>query len=386
MIKEGIGPEVYHYLDRNAYDLTTYTTSVPSPYALRNERKIAVKTITAQNYSDDVHELICDHLSHLLLKDVVVTDTRSLVDINHADQKDCKAIVNLEVVNNYKRINKFFETVNDKLPEGGLFINAIETYTSRKKKLLKKFPKPLNYIYYCGDFIWNRICPKLSFTKKLYFKITKGYGRVLTKAETLGRLYSCGFDVVAEHVIDDKLYFVAKKSKAPTYDMDPSYGPLIRLKRVGKNGKPIHVLKFRTMYPYSEYLQQYVFDRNSLKDGGKIKNDFRISNEGRMMRKYWIDELPMFINFFKGDMKLIGGRPLSSHYFSLYSKELQEKRTRFKPGLIPPYYADMPTTLDEIMESEMRYLKAYEQNPIGTDITYGIKIIKNIVFKGKRSA
>lgn len=127
------------------------------------------------------------------------------------------------------------------------------------------------------------------------------------------------------------------------------------------------------------------FKKNNLKKGGKLKNDFRISNVGKLLRKYWIDELPMVLNFLKGDMKLIGGRPLSSHYFSLYTKELQEKRIKFKPGLIPPFYADMPETLEEIIASEMKYLTAYERNPILTDLNYLFKIIKNIVVKGKRS-
>ena len=55
-------------------------------------------------------------------------------------------------------------------------------------------------------------------------------------------------------------------------------------------------------------------------------------------------------------MKLVGVRPLSQHYFSLYTKELQDKRILCKPGLVPPYYADMPKNLDEIIASEMRYL------------------------------
>jgi len=69
----------------------------------------------------------------------------------------------------------------------------------------------------------------------------------------------------------------------------------------------------------------------------------------------------------------------------LNSKDLQEKRIQFKPGLIPPFYADMPDTLDDIISSEMRYLEAYEKNPLLTDLIYLHKIFKNIVFRGKRS-
>src|SRR5690625_5422146 len=77
------------------------------------------------------------------------------------------------------------------------------------------------------------------------------------------------------------------------------------------------------------------------------------------MRKYWVDELPMFINYFRRDLKLVGVRPLSTHYFELYPRELQDLRIQVKPGLVPPYYADLPSGLEEIQESEKRYLEAY---------------------------
>ncbi len=48
----------------------------------------------------------------------------------------------------------------------------------------------------------------------------------------------------------------------------------------------------------------------------------------KIMRKFWLDEFPMFINVFKGEMKLVGVRPLSRHYFSLYSDELKEKKAK----------------------------------------------------------
>ena len=141
----------------------------------------------------------------------------------------------------------------------------------------------------------------------------------------------------------------------------------------------------RTMYPYSEYLQDYIFKKYDLSEGGKFKNDFRMTSWGKFFRRYWIDELPMFINLFRGEMKLVGVRPLSRHYYELYPKDLQEMRIKVKPGLVPPYYADMPKTLEEIEESERNYLVAYEEKPIRTDITYFFKACVNILFKGARS-
>ncbi len=94
----------------------------------------------------------------------------------------------------------------------------------------------------------------------------------------------------------------------------------------------------------------------------------------------------MILNFCRGEMKLVGIRPLSQQYFSLYSKELQEKRTKAKPGLLPPFYADMPKTLDDIQASEMKYLIACEEKgTFRTDVTYLFKILGNIIFKKARS-
>ena len=85
------------------------------------------------------------------------------------------------------------------------------------------------------------------------------------------------------------------------------------------------------MYPYSEFLQDYIYQKCNLQEGGKFNHDIRVNTIGRIMRKFWIDELPMIINLIKGDMKLVGVRPLSNQYFNLYCDELQKMRIKFKP-------------------------------------------------------
>ncbi len=140
------------------------------------------------------------------------------------------------------------------------------------------------------------------------------------------------------------------------------------------------------MYPYSEYLQDYVFQKNSLQVGGKLKDDFRVSPMGKFLRKVWLDEFPMLLNLLKGEIKIVGVRPLSKQYFNLYSQELQTKRIQVKPGLIPPFYVDLPKTLDEIQESEMRYLESYAQSPLKTDWHYFWHALYNITLKKARSA
>jgi lipopolysaccharide/colanic/teichoic acid biosynthesis glycosyltransferase len=84
------------------------------------------------------------------------------------------------------------------------------------------------------------------------------------------------------------------------------------------------------------------------------------------------------INMFEGNMKLVGIRPLSKQYFELYDEEVRERRLKYKPGLVPPYYADMPTDLEGIQASEMKYLDSYDKHPLLTDARYFIKSWWNI--------
>ena len=140
------------------------------------------------------------------------------------------------------------------------------------------------------------------------------------------------------------------------------------------------------MHPYSEFIQEDVFNDNKLNSKGKLKNDFRLTNWGKVLRKYWIDELPQILNLIKGDIALVGPRALSEHYFSLYSKEMQDLRTSVNPGLIPPYYADMPNSFEEIVESEKRFLEQKIKKPISTSLKYFSLSMINILFKGARSS
>lgn len=299
--------------------------------------------------------------------------------------KRATGLVNLQRINDIPRINKYFEAVNRSFENGQHIVVAMETMASRKKRVLNKYPKLLSRPYYILDFFLKRVFPKWKPTRKLYFKITNGRNRVISLTEGLARLVCCGFQIVDFKRVGYHTYIVGKKIKEPAYDMQPTYGALIRLKRVGKDGKLFNVFKMRTMHPYSEYLQDYIFEKHDLREGGKFRNDFRMTGWGRFFRRYWIDELPMLINWFRGEMKLVGVRPLSRHYFELYPKDLQEMRTKVKPGLVPPYYADMPKTLEEIEESERNYLLAYERRPFLTDVKYFVKVIVNILFRGARS-
>ena len=330
-------------------------------------------------------EFLLKYVPDLAADDTILIDTASQFNILKQPKKQYKHIVNLAKVNEMRWINQVFLAANKKLELGGIFIGKAETITERERRAYSRRRRPMADIYYLLDFLFHRVSPKIRGLKKGYFFMTKGKRRVLSRAEILGRLISCGFKIVEEVEIDNLLYFSVRKVENGTLAANPSYGPLFRMDRIGKDGKIIGVYKMRTMHPYSEFLQQYIYEQNSLQTGGKFADDFRISGVGRLFRKFWIDELPMIYNLLNGDMKLVGVRPLSKQYLSLYSEELKEARIKTKPGLVPPYYADMPKTIEEIQESEMRYLNSYAKSPIITDIKYFFKAFYNIAVKKARS-
>ncbi|MEN8155180.1 MAG: hypothetical protein ABFR75_14275, partial [Acidobacteriota bacterium] len=61
-------------------------------------------------------------------------------------------------------------------------------------------------------------------------------------------------------------------------------------------------------------------------------------------------------------------------------------RVKYKPGLIPPFYADLPDSIEEVWESEKRYLEEYKKKPLRTDWKYFWKAFRNIVFRGAKSS
>ena len=334
-----------------------------------SEMALAILKMTCSNFTDHV----------------AVLSTTTVFNITSLPKEKYDYIINLHKINDIKKLDSFLDSVNSKLTVSGFLFCCVETKDQRKHRLLKKYPPVLNHIYYFFDFIVKRILPKLKFTRGLYIFLTRGENAVLSRAETLGRISRAGFRIKQESFIGNLLCIEARKIDEPLPINENVYGPLIALSRIGRDGNMIKVYKLRTMHPYSEYIQNYVYEMHDLQDGGKFKNDFRITSWGAICRKIFLDELPMLMNFFRGDMKLVGVRPLSKQYFELYRTDVRERRIKYKPGLIPPFYADMPMDLDSIQSSELKYLDSFDRHPFFTDFRYFWKSTWNILFRKARS-
>jgi lipopolysaccharide/colanic/teichoic acid biosynthesis glycosyltransferase len=90
--------------------------------------------------------------------------------------------------------------------------------------------------------------------------------------------------------------------------------------RPGLNGNIFHLYKFRTMSDKKD------------KDGNLLRDEFRLTKFGKLLRSTSLDELPSLFNIIKGDMSLVGPRPLLVEYLNYYNEE-QKKRHSVKPGL-----------------------------------------------------
>ena len=117
-----------------------------------------------------------------------------------------------------------------------------------------------------------------------------------------------------------------------------SRGPVFfRQRRVGRHGEHFEVLKFRTMVDGADAMKDSLRDRNEAQDGlFKIADDPRITRVGRLLRKTALDELPQLVNILKGEMSLVGPRPLvvdeDQHVTGWFRQRLE-----LTPGMTGPW-------------------------------------------------
>ena len=139
-----------------------------------------------------------------------------------------------------------------------------------------------------------------------------------------------------------------------------SKGPVFFVhSRIGEKGKPIGIYKFRTMVNNAEDLikkftpeQKEEFERSY-----KLENDPRITKIGNFLRKTSLDELPQILNILKGELSIIGPRPIIQAELEKY-EENKEKFLSVKPGLTGYWAANgrSDTSYEERMQMELYYV------------------------------
>lgn len=150
--------------------------------------------------------------------------------------------------------------------------------------------------------------------------------------------------------------------------VDSKGGVIFIQQRVGKNNKNFSLFKFRTMAPNS--------DKSGLLTIGN--RDRRITNVGKWLRKYKLDELPQLLNIFIGDMSFVGPRPEVRKYVDLYNYG-QLKVLAIKPGLTD--YASLKYINEgEILASYSDPEKAYIDKIMPEKLTLNLQYIKEQSF------
>lgn len=142
-----------------------------------------------------------------------------------------------------------------------------------------------------------------------------------------------------------------------------SPGPILfRQERRGLNKRTFHMLKFRSMYVDAEARLAEVAHLNTA--GGpsfKVKNDPRITRVGKWLRRFSVDELPQLVNVLKGEMSLVGPRPLFAWEYDRIAEPWVKRRGSVKPGLTGLWQVSGRSNLpfDRRIELDLEYIDTW---------------------------
>lgn len=155
-------------------------------------------------------------------------------------------------------------------------------------------------------------------------------------------------------------------------------------KRVGKDGKVFKLYKFRSMCPDADIVLDQLLRENlelaqEWKENQKLKNDPRITKIGNILRKTSIDEIPQFFNVLKGDMSLIGPRPLVVGELDAHNGD-HEIYEAMRPGITGWWGCNgrNDTTYEDRLDLEYYYV---QNASLGLDMKCILKTIEAVVKK-----
>ena len=151
--------------------------------------------------------------------------------------------------------------------------------------------------------------------------------------------------------------------------------------RVGLNKRRFRILKFRTMVEGSDQ-QQHMLEHLNEAEGPvfKIKNDPRVTRLGRFLRRFSIDELPQLVNVLKGDMSLVGPRPLPVRDVQRIDVQWHKRRFSIKPGITCLWQVNGRSNIgfNEWVRMDLDYIDKWS---LGLDLLILLKTIP-AVFRG----
>lgn len=172
------------------------------------------------------------------------------------------------------------------------------------------------------------------------------------------RVFDLSFSLLALFFLSPLLLLIAVLIKLT------SKGPILfQQERIGRGGKPFICYKFRTMYADAEFRLSDLLNSCSLlkkewEDCRKLKNDPRITTLGLLLRKTSLDELPQFFNVLKGDLSVVGPRPVVKDEIISYFGEKAYKILSIRPGITGIWQVSgrNDTSYDERIAMDEKYV------------------------------
>ncbi|MBQ6545883.1 MAG: exopolysaccharide biosynthesis polyprenyl glycosylphosphotransferase [Lachnospiraceae bacterium] len=162
-----------------------------------------------------------------------------------------------------------------------------------------------------------------------------------------------------------------------------SEGPVFFVQeRIGRDGKPFRMFKFRSMVKDAEERKSALLGRNMMRGPVfKMENDPRVTRVGRFLRRTSLDELPQFWNVLRGEMSLVGARPPLPEEYAAYS-ERDRRRLAMRPGMTGLWQvsgrSDI-TDFAEIVRLDLTYIDTWTP---GMDARILAKTVRQL-FTGK---
>lgn len=163
----------------------------------------------------------------------------------------------------------------------------------------------------------------------------------------------------------------------------PSGSIFFLQKRAGRYGKPFLMFKFRTMIPDAEAKLAEVKESAGNEMSGpvfKLENDPRVFNFGVWLRKLSIDELPQLLNVLKGDMSLVGPRPLPVYEVDQFEKTAHRRRLSVRPGITCTWQAGGRNSISNFEDWVKMDLEYIDNWSIWLDVKLILKTIPAVLF------
>lgn len=204
---------------------------------------------------------------------------------------------------------------------------------------------------------------------KEYLLHKKGYLVAKRLIDIIGSIVGVVLTIPFIFIVGIAIKLEAKSLKAKVFFVQ---------ERVGKDGKLFKMIKFRSMQEDAEEQLKNLLRKNEVKGAMfKMKNDPRVTQVGKFIRKTSIDELPQFFNVLIGDMSLVGPRPPLMREVVQYS-EMDKARLLVKPGITGLWQVTVRNNanFDVMVKLDLKYIK---QLSIRNDLKIIFKTVAAVV-------